>query len=90
VIAAYYRVAGAAAVSTFTDYEVPGGSIDGNNVSFTLMNVPNPPLSLKLYKNGVLLNQTVDFTLSGNNITFANRNVTPHSGDSLICSYRHF
>ena len=90
VIAAYYRVAGVGPVSSFTDYEVPGGMIDGNNLGFTLAAAPNPPLSLKLYKNGVLLNQNSDFTLTGTNITFANTTVTPHPGDSLIASYRHF
>lgn len=90
VIAAFYRVAGAAPVSSFTDYEIPGGTIDGNNLSFTLAVAPNPPLSLKLYKNGVLLNLNIDFTLSGKNISFTNITVTPQPGDSLIASYRHF
>ncbi len=90
VIAAYYRIAGASPVSSFTDYEIPGGMLDGNNVSFTLAAGPSPLLSLKLYKNGVLLNQNVDYTLSGKNITFANTTVTPQPGDSLIASYRHF
>jgi hypothetical protein len=90
LVEAYYRIAGVGPVSSFTDYEVPGGVIDGNNRGFTLTATPNPPLSLKLYKNGVLLNQNGDFTLSGKNISFANSTVTPRPGDSLVASYRHF
>jgi hypothetical protein len=58
-------------------------------LSFTLANAPNPVASLKLYKNGVLLNQGGDYTVSGSNITFASPGVTPRSGDTLIAAYRH-
>jgi hypothetical protein len=89
IISAYYRVAGAGTTVVFVDSEVPGGTIDGSNVSFTLANTPNPAASLKFYKNGVLLNQGGDYTLSGSNITFASTSVTPQVGDTLIASYRH-
>jgi hypothetical protein len=89
VLSAYYRVAGAGPTVLFVDSEVPGGTIDGNNVSFTLANTPNPAVSLKLYKNGVLLSQGGDYTLSGSNINFASTSVTPQTGDILIASYRH-
>jgi outer membrane murein-binding lipoprotein Lpp len=75
--------------AAFADNEVPSGTIDGNNVNFTLAAAPNPQLSLKLYKNGILLAQNIDYTLSGPAITFVNTNVTPKSGDSLLASYRH-
>lgn len=88
-LSAYYRVAGSTTTVTFVDSEVPTGTIDGNNLSFTLANAPNPPASLKLYKNGVLLNQGSDYTVSGSNIVFANTGVTPKPGDTLIASYRH-
>ena len=67
-LTAYYRVTGAPVTVVFVDSEVPGGMIDGNNLSFTLANTPTPAASLKLYKNGVLLNQGGDYTLSGSNI----------------------
>ena len=89
IVTAYYRVAGTALQAVFVDYETPGGTIDGNNTSFTLLNSPNPGGSLKLYKNGVLLNPSFDYTLSGTNITFSSAAVTPQPGDLLMASYRH-
>ena len=55
---------------TFIDAEVPGGTINGSNAAFTLANVPNPPTSLALFRNGLLLTQGGDYTLSSNAITF--------------------
>ncbi len=89
VVTAYYRIAGTALQANFVDYETPAGSIDGNNTTFTLLNPPNPGGSLKLYKNGVLLNPNFDYTLNGSNITFASPAVTPQPGDILMASYRH-
>ena len=88
-IAAYYRVPGTAPLATFTDNEIPAGTIDGLNVAFTLAAAPSPAASLKIYKNGVLLVQGADYTLSGSNITFASTNVTPQVGDALLANYRH-
>ncbi len=89
IMSAYYRVAGPPTAAVFVDSEVPAGTIDGNNLSFTLANTPTPATSLKLYKNGVLLNLGVDYTLSSTNVTFASTSVTPQVGDTLIASYRH-
>jgi hypothetical protein len=88
-VSGYYRVAGSATTVTFVDSEVPSGTIDGNNLSFTLTSAPNPAASLKLYKNGILLNQGGDYTISGSNVIFANTGVTPKPGDTLIAAYRH-
>ena len=56
--------------TTFIDAEVPAGTINGSNAAFTLANVPNPPTSLALFRNGLLLTQGGDYTLSVNAITF--------------------
>ncbi len=89
VLEAYYRVTGTTTpIPSFADSEIPGGTINGANTSFTLANSPSPVLSLRLYKNGMLLQQNADYTLSGANITFANGAV-PQNGDSLLASYRH-
>jgi hypothetical protein len=58
------------------------------NVAFTLANAPTPALSLRLCKNGVLLQQHGDYTLSGSNITFV-LSVTPQAGDAIVAYYRH-
>ena len=89
LIETYYRTTGTGPSANFADDETPSGTINGTNLAFTLAKAPNPALSLKLYKNGVLLQQNGDYTLSGNSITFANTTVTPQSGDSLSAYYRH-
>ncbi len=89
VVTAYYRVPGVASMVAFVDYETPSGSVNGTNLAFTLANAPSPASSLKLFKNGVLLNQNSDYTVSGAIITFVNTVIAPQTGDTLIASYRH-
>ncbi len=71
----------------FVDAEVPAGLINGTNTSFTLANPPSSPATLSLYRNGVLLDQGVDYTVSGNAITFLSGAV-PQFGDTLLAYYR--
>jgi hypothetical protein len=73
--------------TTFVDGEVPSGTLNGSNTAFTLANVPNPSSSLALFRNGLLLRQSGDFTLSGNAVTFQTGGV-PQTGDLLTASYR--
>jgi hypothetical protein len=89
VLQAYYRMPGSGPASSFIDGETPSGPINGVNVGFTLANTPNPALSLKLYKNGILLQQNNDYVLSGSSIVFSGLNTTPQTGDSLSAYYRH-
>lgn len=72
---------------SFVDGELPTGSINGSNRIFVLAQAPNPVGSLLLYRNGLLQRTTVDYTLSGNTITFLVA-ATPQSGDILVASYR--
>ena len=88
VIQAYYRTTGSTTLPTFVDDEVPGGSINGNNLTFTLAAAPNPVVSLRLYKNGMLLQQHGDYTISGSTITFVSAS-TPQTGDAVVAYYRH-
>ncbi len=89
ILQAFYRIAGTGPTATFADNELPAGTIDGSNLAFTLAVAPNPALGLKLYKNGTLLRQNTDYTLSGATITFVNAAVTPQPGDSIAAYYRH-
>ncbi|HTW65383.1 MAG TPA: hypothetical protein VME17_12230 [Bryobacteraceae bacterium] len=73
--------------TTFIDAETPSGTLDGVNAAFVLANVPNPPSSLALFRNGLLLEQGADYTLTANNITFQTGAV-PQPTDVLIASYR--
>jgi hypothetical protein len=74
-------------LATFVDAEVPAGTINGMNTSFTLVNAPQPVSSLALYRNGVHQTLGSDFTLTTNTIQFMSASV-PQIGDTLIASYR--
>jgi len=63
--------------------EVPSGTIDGANVTFTLANTPTTG-TVQLFKNGLLLIPTTDYSVSGNTITFV---VAPPGGSTLLCHY---
>jgi hypothetical protein len=89
ILQAFYRVIGSSQSITFADSEIPSGTINGTNLVFTLAASPNPSKSLELFKNGVLLQQGGDYTVSGSTITFLNTAVTPQTGDKLIADYRH-
>jgi hypothetical protein len=89
ILQVFYRTIGVAVqLPAFADDEIPAGSINGTNAVFTLAFTPSPTLSLKLYKNGMLMRQTNDYTLSGSSITFVTAAV-PQAGDSLFAYYRH-
>lgn len=75
------------AAATFIDHETPSGLVNGANATFTLAQTPPPASSLSLVRNGVLLKATVDFSLSGNTITFFVASV-PQAGDILEANYR--
>lgn len=81
--------ASASATITFVDQIAPTGTINGVNGSFTLPNTPSSG-SLYLWRNGLLLKDAagVDYTLSGNTITFESGQ-EPRTGDVLLASYRY-
>lgn len=66
--------------------EVPAGTIDGTNATFTLANTPIAG-SIKLYK-GLRMTAGVDYTASGNTITFK-PGAIPQPGDVLVADYEH-
>lgn len=78
---------GSAASIGFVDMEAPQGMINGVNQVFLLTQAPAPASSLHLFRNGILQKPSVDYTLSGNTITFLSA-ATPQPGDELTASYR--
>lgn len=69
----------------FTYNEVPSGTIDGANATFTLAGTPNPVGSLELRLNGQILQAGGnDYTLSGSTITMVN---APFVNDVLLATY---
>ncbi len=85
---AYYRTPGTGTAAQFMDGEAPAGTINGTNVTFTLTAAPSPAASLRLYKNGMLLQLGADYTLSNAAIIF-NAATAPQAGDVLGAWYRH-
>ncbi len=85
------RVDGSSAPCTlslsFVDGETPTGSVNGSNTTFVLAATPIPFTSLALFRNGILLKQGLDYTLSGNTISFVSLG-TPQVGDVLQANYR--
>lgn len=73
--------------TVFVDAEIPAGTLDGVNATFILANAPNPPLSLALFRNGMLLKQNLDYTLTSNSVLFQSGAV-PRPLDTLLGSYR--
>jgi hypothetical protein len=88
LLTAYYRVAGGPLPVAFADAEVPAGTMDGSNATFTVAAAPSPAASLQLFKNGALLTITRDYTLSGSTITLFGTAI-PQSGDKVQAFYRH-
>lgn len=79
---------GGGVLPSFSDSEVPGGSVNGANTVFTLAYSPSPVASLQLYLNGLHLESGADYQLAGNTITFLTVS-TPQTGDLLLASYRY-
>ena len=71
--------------TTVITREVPTGTINGTNVTFTLANTPLLGTE-NIYLNGVLQNlgASNDYTISGATITF---NTAPQTGDVLLVNY---
>jgi len=73
--------------TTFVDNEVPSGTKNNVNVTFTLAGTPTPPESLRLYVGGLLMTSGTagDYTLGTSTITMA---TAPGVNDSIIAYYR--
>ena len=72
--------------ANFVDNEVPSGSINGSNVTFTIANTPVAG-SVHLYINGVRgkVGSGNDYTISGSTITMEYALAT---GETLLADYR--
>lgn len=74
---------------TFADNEVPSGTINGSNDTFTLAAAPSPAGSLQLFKNGqLMIAGGADYTLTTDTVVFVTGAI-PLTGDDLHSWYRH-
>jgi hypothetical protein len=71
---------------TFVNGETPAGLINGLNATFTLANTP-AAASLLLFRNGLLVQPGIDYTLNGSTIQFLNSAI-PQPLDTLVAGYR--
>jgi len=78
---------GGGSTSGFVDAEVPAGTLDGVNASFTLGSAPNPASSLTLFRNGMLLKLNLDYTISSSSLVFQSSAI-PRVADSILAYYR--
>jgi hypothetical protein len=78
---------GGGVLPQFVDGETPNGTPNGSTIVFTLAFAPSPSTSLQLYRNGLRMEQGLDYTISGSSISFLPGSV-PQTGDILLASYR--
>lgn len=78
---------GGLTATNFVFSEVPSGTVDGVNATFTLANTPTGG-TVTLHKNGVrqLAGAGNDYTISGTSVTFLAGNI-PQVGDNLLADY---
>jgi len=79
---------GGGVLPQFSDGETPSGTVNGFNTTFILAFAPSPVTSVQLYVNGLRMDQGLDYTISGSQITFATTSV-PQIGDIVLASYRY-
>ena len=82
-----WQLIAAGSLINYSDAELPSGTIDGSNVSFTLAHTPNPAASLIL-TSGMVLRQGSDYTISGATITFT-IGAQPKVGETVQAWYRY-
>lgn len=75
---------GGGTTATFVDRETPSGSVDSNNVTFTLGSTPVVG-SEHVFLDGILQIEGTDYTISGSIVTFT---FPPSTGSALRVSYR--
>jgi hypothetical protein len=76
-------------VGSYADGEVPSGTINGSNPTFTLAHTPTIG-SVQLFKNGLRQRSGSgnDYTISTATITFESASI-PQTGDILLADYRY-
>lgn len=71
-------------VATQMQNELPSGTVNGSNVTFTLANTPVTTASVSLFLNGILLIPTTDYSISTATITMT---TAPALGQTLRAVY---
>ena len=80
--------AAAASPVSFSYNEIPSGTINGTNVTFTLAHTPTSG-TVRLFKNGQLLTPTTDYTVSSGVVTMVVAPTTFPTTDVLLSNYNY-
>ena len=76
-------------IPVFVTGEIPAGTLNGINATFTLANVPTAG-SEAIWLNGLRMKTGFDYTISGATITFVPADIAAlQSGVPLLADYRH-
>jgi hypothetical protein len=82
-------------ISVLRQYqEVPTGTVDGSNATFTIRTIPNLQYPTLVFRNGLLMMPSGDYVISGATLRFLGPGETssgvtavPQSGDTLQIVY---
>jgi len=66
------------------EQEVPSGTVNGSNTTFTLSSTPHSNKSVVLTVDGLIMGQTFDYSISANTITMV---TAPVAGQKLYAIY---
>ncbi len=84
-LAIIFSAAGSAIAGPKIQNEVPAGVMNGTNAVFQFASVPFSS-SVQLYKNGIRLAPTIDFTLSAQTVVLKAAQI-PAAGDVMLADY---
>lgn len=80
-----FSLGGGTGGGTGFEIEVPSGVIDGVNDTFVLSMIPSPSADLMLWKNGLFMEQGIDYMLVDATITFVPAQIPP-LGANLVAA----
>lgn len=73
-------------IGDITHKQVPSGTVNGSNTAFTISFAPVSSDSLELYLDGLMLELTTDYSVSGTSITMV---TAPAVGQTLYASFQY-
>lgn len=79
-------ILGGKSLADVTHKQVPSGTVNGSNVTFTLSYAPTSNDSLSLFLDSLILELTTDYSVSDTTITMV---TAPAVGQKLYATYQY-